>query len=171
IRELAIAGIALVREPRLLGAPEDVLIRLPDVLAPGAESEGLEGHRLERDVAGEDDEVGPRDLPAVLLLDRPEQPARLVQADVVRPRVQRSEALLSPAPAAPAVAGAIRAGAVPSHADEEPAVVTEVRRPPVLRIGHQREQILLQRRVVEALDLGPVVEAPSHRVRLVRMLM
>ena len=76
--ELPVAAVALVAEPRVLRAPED-LVGLPDVLPPEAEAERLEPHRLQGEVAGEDDQVGPGDLPAVLLLDRPEQPARLVE--------------------------------------------------------------------------------------------
>ena len=170
VLEVPVAGVALVLQPLRLGAPVDVLIRLPDVLATAAEAEGLEAHRLQRDVAGEDHQVGPGDLPAVLLLDRPEQAARLVQADVVRPAVERREALLAPAAAAAAVADAVRAGAVPGHADEERPVVTEVRRPPVLRVGHQRREVLLQRREVEALELLGVVEVLAHRIGLGGML-
>ena len=88
-------------------------------------------------------EVGPGDLAAVLLLDRPEEAARLVEADVVGPAVERREALLAAARAAAAVTDAIGAGAVPGHADEEAAVVAEVGRPPLLRVGHQRVQVLL----------------------------
>lgn len=69
--ELALAGVPLVTEPGVLGAPVD-LLGLPDVLAAEGEPEGLEAHVLERDVAGEDDQVGPGQLPAVLLLDRPQ---------------------------------------------------------------------------------------------------
>jgi hypothetical protein len=36
-------------------------------------------HAVDGDVAGEDHEVGPGDLLAVLLLDGPEQAARLVE--------------------------------------------------------------------------------------------
>ena len=49
-------------------------------------------------------------FPAILLLDRPKQPARLVQADIVRPAVQGAEALLAAPAAAAAIARAIRAG-------------------------------------------------------------
>ena len=41
-------------------------------------------------------QIGPGDLPAALLLDRPVQPARLVEAGVVRPAIERRKALLSP---------------------------------------------------------------------------
>ena len=115
--------------------------------------------------AGKDQQVGPGDILAVLLLDRPEQAARLVDVDVVGPAVEGCEALLAPPGAAAAVAGAVGARGVPGHTDELRAVVAEVRRPPVLRIGHQPQQILLQRRVVEALELLGVIEALIHRIR------
>ena len=92
IGELPVAAVALVSEPGVLRAPED-LVGLPDVLSPEAEAERLEPHRFQGTVAGEDDQIGPGDLPAVLLLDRPEQPARLVEARVVGPAVEGGEAL------------------------------------------------------------------------------
>ena len=109
ILELAVARVALVAEPGLLLAPVDGFVRLPDIGAPAAEAECLEAHRLERDVAGEDHQVGPGDLPAVFLLDRPQEPARLVEVRIVRPRVERREALLAGAGAAAAVADAVGA--------------------------------------------------------------
>src|SRR6201989_2456639 len=99
------------------------MVRFPHILTTAAEAEGLEAHRFQRDVAGEDHEVRPRDLAAVLLLDRPEEAARLVEVRVVRPAVERREALLSRAGAAAAVADAVRARAVPRHADEERPVM------------------------------------------------
>src|SRR5262249_38051044 len=92
------------------------------------ETEGLESHRFEGDVAGQDHQVGPGNLAAILLLDRPEQATRLVQADVVRPTVERREALLAPAPSAAAVPYAVATVAVPRHANEPGTVVAEVRR-------------------------------------------
>src|SRR5690606_26111713 len=129
--------------PRGLAAPVHVLVGLPGVLAATGKAEGAEAHRLQRDVAGEDHQVGPRDRLAVLALDRPQQAARLVEADVVGPAVERREALLAASATAASVTDAVGAGAVPGHADEEPAVMTEVGRPPVLGIGHQRAQVLL----------------------------
>ena len=165
IGEVALPAVARVgREPRLLGAPRDIEIGFPDVLASAAESDGLESHRLERDVADEDHQVGPRDLAAVLLLDRPEQAARLVEADVVGPAVERREALLPASAAAAAVADTVRAGAVPGEADEQAAVVAEVRGPPVLRVGHQRGEVRLHGREVEACELLRVVEVLAHRI-------
>src|SRR5262249_28446967 len=114
--QVAFTAVALVVEPRGLGAPEDVLVGLPGVLAATGEAEGREAHRLQRDVAGQDHQVGPRDLLAVLLLDRPQHPAGLVEARVVRPAVERREALLTRAGTAAAVTDAVRARAVPRHA-------------------------------------------------------
>ena len=166
ILEIADAAVALVamriREPSFLLAPVDGLVGLPHVGATAAEAEGLEAHRLERDIAGEDHEVGPGDPPAVFLLDRPQEPARLVEARVVRPGVERREALL--AGAAAAVADAIGAGGVPRHANEEPPVVAEIRRPPVLAVRHQRGEVFLQRREVELLEFFRIVERLAHRI-------
>ncbi len=154
VGQIALAGIALVRgQPGLLLAPGHVTIRLPGVFAPGAKAEGAEAHGFQRDIAGENEQVGPGNRLAVLLLDRPQQAARLVDVDVVRPAVERREALLSAATTATAIANAVGAGAVPGHADELRPVVTEVGRPPVLRIGHQSQQVLLQRGIVELREL------------------
>ena len=162
--QLAVAGVALVVEPGGLGAPVDVLVRLPDVRPAAAEAEGLEAHRLQRDVAGEDHQVGPRDLLAVLLLDRPQQPAGLVQADVVRPAVERREALLAGPGAAAAVADPVGARAVPRHPDHERAVVAEVGRPPVLRGGQHLRDVPLHGREVEGLERLGVVELLAQGV-------
>ena len=59
IRELPIAAVALVTEPRALGSPVDVL-GLPDILAAAGETKGLEPHRLEGDVAGQTRSGRPR---------------------------------------------------------------------------------------------------------------
>ena len=80
-------------EPGALGAPVDVVVGLEDVGPAAGEAEGREAHRLQRAVAREDHQVGPGDRAAVLLLHRPQQPARLVEVAVVRPAVQGREAL------------------------------------------------------------------------------
>src|ERR1700730_10272412 len=94
ILKLAFAAVALVTQPRALGTPVE-LFGLPDIGEAAAETKRLEVHRLEEDVAGENHKVRPGDFPAVLLLDRPQQPARLVEVRVVSPRVERREALLA----------------------------------------------------------------------------
>ena len=163
ILKLAFAAVAFVPQPRPLGTPVE-LFGLPDVLAPAAETEGLEAHRLEGDVAGEDHQVGPGDFPAVFLLDRPQQPACLVEVRVVRPAIERREALLAGAGAAAAVGDAVGACAVPRHANEQPAVVAEVGRPPILRVRHQGMEILDHGIQVEALEFLGVVERLAHRI-------
>ena len=146
VLELAVAGVTAAglvagRQPGLLHAPVDILFRLPDVFASAGETEGFETHRLQRDVAGEDHQVGPGDLATVLLLDRPEQAARLVEVAVVRPAVEGRKALVARPCAAATVGDAVRAGAVPCHADHQAAVVAPVSGPPVLRIRHQGMQV------------------------------
>src|SRR5206468_1039016 len=125
-----VAAVALVAEPRVLRTPED-LVGFPDVGSPEAEAERLESHRFVGAVAGEDQEIGPRELPAVLLLDRPEQPARLVEGRVVGPTVEGGEALRALAATAATIGDSVRACGVPRHPDEERAVVAVVGRPPV----------------------------------------
>ena len=164
VLQVAVAGVALVRQPLAFGTPVDVLGRLPDILAPAAETERLEAHRFEGDVAGEDHQVGPGDFPAVFLFDRPQQPARLVEARVVRPAVERREALLAGSGAAATVADAVGACAVPSHPDEQPPVMAEVGWPPILRVRHQGVQILDHRIQVEALEFPGVIERLAHRI-------
>src|SRR5215475_2678615 len=161
--ELPLATVALVSKPGVLRAPED-LVGLPAVLSPETEAERREPHRLIGDVAGEGDQIGPRDLPAVLLLDRPEQPARLVEARVVGPTIKGGKALHPVAGTAPAIRDAVRAGGVPCHPDEERPVVAVVGRPPVLRCLHQLDEVPLQRFDVEGLELLRVVEVPAHRI-------
>ena len=167
--ELPVAAVALVSEPGVLGAPED-LVGLPDVLAPEAEPERLEPHRIHGDVAGEDQEISPGDLPAVLLLDRPEQPARLVEARVVGPAVERREALSAAAATAPAVGDAVRARGMPRHPDEERPVVAVVGRPPVLRRRHHLDEVALERVEIESLELFGIGEVLAHRIGEGRVL-
>ncbi len=163
ILKLAFAAVALVTEPRALGTPVE-LFGLPHVGAAAGEAEGLETHRVEGDVAGEHHQVGPGDFPAVLLLDRPQQPARLVEVGIVRPAVQRREALLACAGAATAVGDAVRARAVPRHADEQSTIVAEVGRPPRLRIRHQGMQVLDHGVQIEGLEFLGIVEILAHRI-------
>jgi len=129
-----VAVLVAPGEEGLLGAPVDGLVRLPRVDTAAAVAKGWEAHVLERDVAGEDDQVGPRDAAAVLLLDGPDQPPGLVQAGVVGPAVERCEALLAHAGTSTAVEGTVCARAVPCHTDEKTAVVAKVSRPEGLRV-------------------------------------
>ena len=100
----------------------------------------------------------------VLLLDRPQQAPRLVEVAVVRPAVERGEALLPAVRAAAPVGGAIGARRVPGHADHERPVMPVIRRPPRLAVGHQRGEVALQRLVIERVEGLGIVEILAHRV-------
>ncbi len=163
--ELAVAGVALVVQPGGLGAPVHVGVGLPHIGATAGVAEGLEAHGLQRHVAGEDHQVGPRERLAVLLLDGPEEAPGLVEVDVVGPAVQRREALLTGAAAAAAVGRTIGARAVPGHADHEGAVVAEVGGPPVLRRREGLGDVGLDRGQIERLERRLVVEVLAERVR------
>ena len=166
LKQIVIAGIALVIEPALFMPPVDILLRFPDVFTSTAETEGLETHGLQGHVAGQYQQVGPGDTAAVLLLDGPEQPSRLVQIDVVGPAVDGCETLIAGAGATTSVTGTVGARAVPGHADEHGAIVAVVRRPPLLGIGHQVGEIPFQRLVVELAERLGVVERLAHGIRL-----
>ena len=165
-----VAGVTVIAQPFGLGTPVDVLLGFPDIGAPAGEAEGLEAHGLHGDVAGQDHQVGPGQAVAVLLLDRPEQAARLVEVAVVRPGVDGRKTLVTGSAAAAAIRDPVGAGAVPGHADEQRAVVTPVRRPPVLGVGHQGVKVSLDRRQIEGPERFGVVEARVHRIGLRRML-
>src|ERR1700716_3553780 len=59
--EFPVAAVALISEPGVLSAPED-LVGLPDVLSTEAEAERREPHRFQRTVAGQDDQIAPGNL-------------------------------------------------------------------------------------------------------------
>src|SRR5262245_49482362 len=160
---LPATGVAFVSEPCVLRTPED-LIGLPAVLTPKAEAEGFEAHGLISTVAGENDQVGPGDLVAVLLFHWPEQPPRLVEARVIGPTVERGKALHAAAATAPAIGDAVRACRMPCHPDEERPVVAVVGRPPFLRLRHYFEDVFLQGIHIKFLELLRVIEVRAHRV-------
>src|SRR5437763_3215543 len=161
---LATAAVPLIGQPLTLSPPVDVLFWFPYVFASAAKTEGLEAHRLECDVAGEDHQVGPGDLPSIFLFDRPEQAARLVEVHVVGPAIQWRETLRARAGATATVAGAIGARTVPRHANKERAVVAIVCRPPLLRIGHKGVEVFDDSMQIEALEFFRVVELFAHRI-------
>src|SRR5262249_52069334 len=92
ILEIPVTGVTLVGKPLALRPPVNVRFWLPDVLTSTGETERLESHRLQGTVPSEDHQIGPRDFPAVLLLDRPEQPSGLVEAHIVGPAVEGRKA-------------------------------------------------------------------------------
>ncbi len=162
--ELALARIALVAEPGAFRAPEQ-LFRLPDIGTAAGEAERFEAHRISSATlpvrtSRSAHEIGV----AVFLLDRPDQAAGLVEIGVVRPAVERGETLLPLPGAAAAIGDAIGAGAVPGHADEQPAVMAEISRPPILRVGHDLDEVGLHRGEVELLELLGIVEPGTERI-------
>src|SRR5271168_1972159 len=131
--QFAVAAVALIAgEKFLLGSPINQ-VGLPVVRASAAKAESLKAHLFQRDIPGEYHQVAPGDLLTVFLLDRPQEPPRLVEVGVVGPAVERLESLLRAARTATTVPRAVRACAVPGHADKERAVVAVVGRPPILR--------------------------------------
>jgi hypothetical protein len=56
--------------------------------------------------------------------------------------------------------------ALPGHADELRAVVAEVGRPPVLRVGHQGAQVAFDGFIVQLLESLGVVEVFTHGLLL-----
>ena len=152
------------RDPLLLGAPIDVPLGLEHVAAAAAEAEHRPAHVLDGDIAGQDEQVGPADGLPVLLLDRPQQTARLVEIAVVRPAVERGEALLPAIGSAASIGGAIGARRMPGHADHEGPVIAVIGRPPRLAIGHQRGQIGLERGIIERVERFGVIEVGAHRI-------
>ena len=159
-------AVAVVAQPLVFSTPVDVGLGRPDVLPAAAESEHGPAHGFNRHVTGQDEKVSPRNLVAVLLLDWPEQASGLVEVAVVGPAVQRSKALCAGAATTTAVAGAVGACSMPGHADEEAAVVTVVGRPPVLAVGHEVVEILLQGSVIQRVEGILVAEPGVHGVGL-----
>ena len=170
IRQIAIAAVALVRQPLAFGTPVDVLTRLPNVLPSAGEAKGLEAHRLQRDVAGENHEIGPGDFLPIFLLDRPQQAARLIEVHVVRPAIEGRKTLFARACSAAAVADAVGARAVPGHTNEEWSVVAEIGWPPLLRVRHQGAEIFDHGIQIEALEFLRVIELLAHGIGLGRVL-
>src|SRR3546814_18997877 len=67
------ARLHTLADPQILGAPVNVALGLIDILAAAAEAEHRAAHRFDRDIAGEDEPVGPADLRHVFLLKRPQR--------------------------------------------------------------------------------------------------
>jgi hypothetical protein len=140
--KITVAAVALVCQPFAFRAPVDALVWLPDFQAPAAKTERFETHRLKRDVARENHEVGSGDIPAIFLLDRPSSRRALSRFALSGQLLRGREALLARSGAATAVTDAIRPSEVPRHPNEQTTVMAEVGRPLILRVGQQGMQIL-----------------------------
>mmetsp|Transcript_19631 Transcript_19631/g.52085 ORF Transcript_19631/g.52085 Transcript_19631/m.52085 type:complete len:291 (+) Transcript_19631:1529-2401(+) len=131
------------------GAPVHVVLAAPAVDPAPHEPEGLEAHVLHSHVAHEHQKIGPRKLLPVLLLDRPQETARLVQVAVVVPGIQGIEAHVSAVRPPTAIRGPIRSGLVPGEAHHERAVVAPVSGPPRLGVLEGGRDVLLHLRQVQ----------------------
>src|SRR4029079_13903766 len=151
-------------DPLLLRTPIDIAFGLEHFVPTAAEAENRPAHRFDGDIAGENEQVGPADVLAVLALDRPQQPPGLVEIAVVRPTVEWGKALLAAVGAAASVTRAISPGRVPRHANEQRTVMAIVGWPPGLAVGHERRQVTLQRLIVEGVEGFGIIEVIAHRV-------
>ena len=151
-------------DPLVFRAPVNVALGLEHVGAAAAEAQHRPAHVLDRHIAGEDQQVGPGQVLPVFLLDRPKEPAGLVEVAIVGPGIEGSEALLPAIGAAAPVGRAIGARRVPRHADEERAVMAVIRRPPWLAVGHQGLEVFLNRPVIERIECLGIVEIFAVRV-------
>src|SRR5271170_4336226 len=59
---------------------------------------------------------------------------------------------------------------MPLHPNEQPAVMAKIRRPPILRVGHQSMQVLDHRIEVKAAEFLGVIERLAHRIGQAGML-
>lgn len=66
--------------------------------------------------------------------------------------------------AATAIGDTVSTSAVPCHTDEETTVVTEVSGPPILGVGHDGRNVLLESSIVKALEGLGVVEVLAERI-------
>ncbi len=163
---LGVVVIAVAAQPFLFGAPIGVDFGMPDVRAAKGEAVGFQAHGFIRNRARQDDQVGPGNLVAVFLFDRPQQAAGLVEVAIVRPGIERSEADIARTATAATVGQTVGTCRVPGKADHQAAIMAIVGRPPFLIFRHQGGQVFLQRCEVERLDLLAIVKVFAERVRL-----
>ena len=169
--QLTVAAIAIITKPGLFVTPVDVFLRLPEIDTPAAKAKGLEAHGLEGTIPRENDEIGPGNPVAIFLLNRPEQASRLVEVAVVGPTVDRCQSLVTATGPTSTIGGAVGAGAVPGHTDKQAAIMAPVGRPPILGIGHQGMQILLQCLEIELIEFISIVKSSPQRIGCRRVLM
>ncbi len=169
--KLTVAAIAIITKPGLFVTPVDVFFRLPKIDTAAPKAKGLEAHGFEGAVPREDDEIGPGNPVAIFLLDGPEQASRLVEVAVVGPTVDRCQSLVAATGPTPTIGGAVGAGTVPGHTDEQAAIMAPVSRPPILGISHQGMQILFQRLEIELIEFISIVKSSPQRIGCRRVLM
>ena len=155
--------VTLVGEHLGFGTPVHPL-GLPVVSAATGKAECLETHVFHGDITCQHHEICPGNLVAVFLLDGPKQASRLVEVAIIRPAVQRLEALLTTVCTAATVRSAIRASTVPSHANKEGAIVAVIRGPPWLRSGQGIVDIRLERFKIKPRKLCGIIEISIHGI-------
>ncbi len=168
--EVPVTRVALISQPFILGAPVDILFRLPDILTATGKTQGFKSHRFKGDIASKNHQVGPGYFPPIFLFDRPKQPARLIKVNVIWPAVEWGKTLAATAGATATITDPVGAGAVPGHANHQPAIVPPVGWPPILGVGHQFTQILFNRLQVQVLEFFSIVERLPHWIGLAGIL-
>src|SRR6185436_17038292 len=109
-------------------------------------------HSCQRYISRKNHQISPGYFVAIFLFDRPEQPAGLIEAYIIRPTVQRGKTLLPGSRATTAIVHTVSAGDMPCHTNEQATIMAKVCRPPVLRIGHECMQVFFNRFQVEAFE-------------------
>ena len=168
-RQIALAIAATVGQHLGFRTPVDH-VRLPGIDSTAGKTDGLEAHVFERDITGQYHQVTPGQFATIFLLDRPDQTARLVEADIVGPAIQRFETLFPAIRATASVTDAIGTGAVPGHADEEGTIMTIIGWPPVLRSRQSLADIFLDRSEIERREFRCIVIVGAIRIGLRLML-
>ena len=171
ITAIAAVGFVAGGQPFFLHTPEHIFLRSPNISAAAAKAKGLKAHGFHSHITCQDKQVGPGNSVAILFLDRPQEAAGLVQVAVVRPAVQRCKAMVTGVGAATAIGSAVSTRRMPRHTDHQAAVMAPVCRPPVLRIGHQRDHVLLEGCEIQFLEGFGIAVACIHRVGHRLMLM
>ncbi len=97
--------ITIVRwcQPFFFSPPIGVLFRMPDIFAATGKAKDFQAHGFIGHGASQNDQVGPGELVAVFLFDRPEKTTRFIKVGVIRPGVQRGETKVALAAAATTV--------------------------------------------------------------------
>ena len=91
--QVTVTAVAFVAEPLGFLTPVDIFFWFPHIFPATGESKGFKSHGLDGAITGEDHEIRPGNLLAILLLERPEQASGLVQAGIIGPTVEGGKTL------------------------------------------------------------------------------
>ena len=126
VARVAAIGIIGWGKPCFFGTPIDVLFWMPNIRPAEGEAESLQTHRLVGHGTGIGNQIGPAELVAVFFLNWPEQTTRLIQIDVIRPRIKRRKALVAGTGSAPTVSAAVGPGRMPRHTNHQATVMAPI---------------------------------------------